>query len=133
MQVLTNKDLDNPFKFYLIIFTLPKETRKMIEEKEAFKYDDEFEDFGMKVNESFGILKAMQIKHQNRFVILNYNIGLYLGSESLHYLKDKLFIEASIITLINPSELKVELDPTTKLEYEYLINQYITLNKVGTN
>jgi hypothetical protein len=73
------------YHLYLVIYTLEKETRKMIEQENPFKYPDQLEDFGDIVYNQFCDLEKNVAYFKNRFIILNFNVGLYLGQK--HYKK----------------------------------------------
>ena len=119
------------YNLFLIIYTLPKETRKMIEEKEPFNFPDEFEELGNSILQQYTYLETNLYDNKNRFVILNFNVGLYLGCETLQEIKNK-FYEADIISEINPVNFKIVLDDKTKIEYNYLINKWVEFNQLQT-
>jgi hypothetical protein len=119
------------YNLYLIIYTLPKETRKMIEEEEPFNFSEEFEELGNSTFQMYTHLETNLHDNKNRFVVLNFNVGLYLGCETLQEIKNK-FYEADIISKINPVDFKIVLDDKTKIEYNYLINKWVEFNQLQT-
>lgn len=118
----------NSYHLYLIIFTLGDITRKMIENENAYKYEDEFEHLGRIIYDDFIDLERNLNYHKNRLIILNFNVGLYLGNEPLWEIREKLFQEEVLITEINPVYFKPRLIEKTQKEYNYLVEQYFKLN-----
>lgn len=117
------------YNLYLIIYTLTTETRRMIEEVVQFDSSEECEELGNATLQSYSYIEENLYDNKNRFIILNFNVGLYLGCETLQEIKKK-FSEAGIISGINTVNFKIVLDNKTKIEYNYLINKWVEFNQL---
>ncbi len=119
-------DIKNkPYNFYLITYGGNSITKKIVEG--IFPVQDECEKVIIQIENEYKRLEQDLVRNPNRYMILNYCTGLYLGDEDMQTLNKK-FAQAIIISKTNPCDIYINFETEPKFVYKYLISQWLRLN-----
>ena len=115
------------FHFYLVIYGGKALTEKF---DNGILYDNEdYEKTIASVSKDYSRLQKDLHQNPNRYLIVNYNTGLYLGEENLVEMKKK-FSEAVLITKIDISSFYIDFEKESQFVYKYLVSQWLRLNSL---
>ena len=117
--------INSPYHFYLIIYGGNSLTKKF--GGGVFLVQEECEKVIMEIEHEYTHLKKDLIQNPNRYMILNYCTGLYLGDEDMQTLK-KRFSHAIIISKTDPCNLYIDFEKESQFVYKYLVSQWLRLN-----
>ena len=113
------------YHFYLIIYGGDSLTKKF--DEGVFPVQEECEKVIVVVEHEYSHLKRDLLHNPNRYMILNYCTGLYLGNEEFRSLKKK-FSNAIIISKIDPCDIYINFEKESPFVYKYLVSQWLRLN-----
>ena len=116
---------NKPYHFYLIIYGGNSLTKKLTEG--VFPVKEECEKILLEIENEYARLKKDLHQNPNRYMILNYSTGLYLGDEDMLALKKKFF-NAIIISKTDPCTIYIDFEKETQFVYKYLVSQWLRLN-----
>lgn len=115
------------YHFYLIIYGGKALTEKF---ENGILYDHEdYEKTIISINKEYSHLQKDLHQNPNRYMIVNYNTGLYLGAENLLEMKKK-FPDAIVITKIDVSYFYFDFEKESQFVYKYLVSQWLRLNSL---
>lgn len=114
-----------PYHFYLIIYGGNSLTRNFAEG--VFPGKEESEKLISEIENEYAHLKQDLHHNPNRYMILNYSTGLYLGDEDMPVLKNK-FSNAIIICKADPCTIYIDFEKESQFVYKYLVSQWLRLN-----
>lgn len=114
------------YHFYLIIYGGNSLTKKF--EEGIFSVDEEYEKVVIPMEREFARLQKDLHQNPNRYMILNFSTGLYLGNEDMDRLKKK-FSDAIIISKTDPCSIYINFEKESQFVYKYLVSQWLRLNE----
>lgn len=117
--------IDTPYHFYLIIYGGNSLTNKFREG--VLHAAEEFEKVIVEIEHEYAQLKKDLYQNPNRYMILNYCTGLYLGNEDMVALSNK-FAKAIIISKTEPNSIYINFEKESRFIFKYLVSQWIRLN-----
>ena len=118
---------NRPYHLYLIIYGGNSLTQKF--EEGVIPVQEESEKVILQIEEKYTHLKADLFRNPNRYMILNYSTGLYLGEENMPDLKVK-FSHALIISKTDPCNIYINFEKESQFVYKYLVSQWVRLNSL---
>lgn len=116
-----------PYHFYLIIYGGSSLTKKFAEG--IFPVEEECEKVVVEIEREYAQLQKDLHQNPNRYMIMNFSTGLYLGNEDLDTLKKK-FSNAIIISKTDPCSIYINFEKESQFVYKYLVSQWLRLNKL---
>ena len=115
------------YHFYLIIYGGNSLTKKF--EEGIFPVEEECEKVLIEMEREYAHLQKDLHQNPNRYMILNFTTGIYLGNEDSVTLKKK-FSQAIIISKTDPSYIYINFEKESQFVYKYLVSQWLRLNKL---
>lgn len=115
------------YHFYLVIYGGTSLTKKF--EEGVFPVEEECEKLVADIVKEYAQLKKDLHLNPNRYMILNFSTGLYLGNENVAMLKKK-FSRAIIISKTDPCSIYINFEKESQFVYKYLVSQWLRLNKL---
>ncbi len=115
------------YHFYLIIYGGSSLTNKF--EEGIFPVEEECEKLVIEMEREYAQLQKDLHHNPNRYMILNFSSGLYLGNDQLSSLKTK-FSNAIIISKTDPCSIYINFEKGSQFVYKYLVSQWLRLNKL---
>lgn len=115
------------YHFYLIIYGGNSLTKRF--EEGVIAVEEECEKVIVEIEREYAQLKRDLNQHPNRYMILNFSTGLYLGNENVSSLK-KRFSQAIIISKTDPCSIYINFEKESQFVYKYLVSQWLRLNKL---
>lgn len=115
------------YHFYLIVYGGTSLTKKF--EEGVIAVEEECEKVIVDIERQYAQLKKDLNQHPNRYMILNFCTGLYLGNENVSSLK-KRFSQAIIISKTDPCSIYINFEKESQFVYKYLVSQWLRLNKL---
>lgn len=116
---------NKPYSFYLIIYGGNSLTKSF--SRGIIPLKEECEKLILDIDYEYGWLKKDLVQNPNRYMILNYSTGLYLGNEDMSALKLK-FSKAIIISKTDPCTIYIDFETESQFVHKYLVSQWIRLN-----
>lgn len=113
------------YHLYLIIYGGNSLTKKF--DEGVLPVQEESEKVIVTIVHEYTHLKKDLLQNPNRYMILNYCTGLYLGDEDLPALKKKFPISI-IISKTDPCTIYINFEKESQFVYKYLISQWLRLN-----
>lgn len=121
-------DINQPqYHFYLIIYGGNSLTKKF--DQGVFPVEEECEKVVVEIEREYAQLQKDLHLNPNRYMILNFTTGLYLGNEEVTSLQRK-FPKAIIISKTDPCSLHINFEKESQFVYKYLVSQWLRLNKL---
>ncbi len=117
--------INRPYHFYLIIYGGNSLTKKIVEG--VIPVQEECEKVISEIDHQYARLKKDLLQNPNRYMILNYSTGLYLGEEEMQALRSK-FSSAIIISKTEPGDIYINFEKKSQFVYKYLVSQWLRLN-----
>ena len=115
------------YHFYLIIYGGSSLTKKF--DEGIFSVQEEYEKVIVEIEREYAQLQKDLHLNPNRYMILNFSTGLYLGNEHVSILK-KMFSKAIIISKTDPCSIYINFEKESQFVYKYLVSQWLRLNKL---
>ena len=115
------------YYFYLIVYGGTSLTKKF--EEGVFPVEEEREKLVIELEREYAQLQKDLHHNPNRYMILNFSTGLYLGNEDIGTMKKK-FSNAIIISKTDPCSIYINFEKESQFVYKYLVSQWLRLNKL---
>ncbi|MEO7314840.1 MAG: hypothetical protein ABIW47_06620 [Ginsengibacter sp.] len=115
------------YHLYLIVYGGHALTKKF--DEGIFPVQEECEKVIVEIEHEYIHLKKDLLQNPNRYMILNYCTGLYLGDEELPELKKK-FSNSIIISKSDPCTIYINFEKESQFVYKYLVSQWLRLNSL---
>lgn len=117
--------ISRAYHLYLIVYGGNSITRKF--DEGVFPVPEECEKVIVEIEHEYTHLKKDLLRNPNRYMILNYCTGLYLGDEDMAALKKK-FPYSIIISKTDPCGIYINFEKESQFVYKYLVSQWLRLN-----